>query len=440
MQPTVWSALAHRPREPGLTTLESTTTTTTCLGCGCACDDLEVVVANGQASMASPACPLASAWTGGTWPAAVRASGAPVTAEAAVAAAATLLQAARARTLVIVAPGLVLDAQREAIALADGLHATIDSATSTAAAEGILAAQRRGRPGATLGELRNRADLVVFWGIDPSARYPRFNARYALDPVGTQVTTGRAGRTAVGVSIGVDHAAPADLSLTFTADQEVTALSLLRALVHGTPAPTVPPAFAALTDLAARMVAARYVAIVHEAEPGAEPARAGTRAEALITLVQALNTPTRAVLVSLRAGGNRNGFESVLTWQTGYPMAVDFGTGVPTYAPAARGLSLLGAGRFDVVLVAGDASGLDTATREALSGVPTIAIGPRASEHLPSARIQIDTGSAGIHEAGIAYRMDDVALPVHAVLNHPVSATETLRALRLGALAGASPA
>ena len=36
-----------------------------------------------------------------------------------------------------------------------------------------LPAQRRGRATATLGEISNRADVLLFWGVDPAERYPR---------------------------------------------------------------------------------------------------------------------------------------------------------------------------------------------------------------------------------------------------------------------------
>ena len=38
----------------------------------------------------------------------------------------------------------------------------------------LLAAQERGRASATLGQVRNFADVVVFWGVDPALRYPRY--------------------------------------------------------------------------------------------------------------------------------------------------------------------------------------------------------------------------------------------------------------------------
>ena len=54
----------------------------------------------------------------------------------------------------------------------------------------------------TLGEIRNRADVLLFWGTDPAARYPRFLSRYAPDPPGVHVPQGRASRTVIAVDIG----------------------------------------------------------------------------------------------------------------------------------------------------------------------------------------------------------------------------------------------
>ena len=55
---------------------------------------------------------------------------------------------------------------------------------------------------------------------------------------------------------------------------------------------------------------------------------AGTRRR-LCRLSHALNDRTRGAVIALRAGGNRTGAESVMTSQTGYPMAVDFAGGAP---------------------------------------------------------------------------------------------------------------
>ena len=68
--------------------------------------------------------------------------------------------------------------------------------------------------------------------------------------------------------------------------------------------------------------------------------------------------------------------------------------------------------------------------RRELQRVPVVAVGPRASEARFATRVAIDTGVAGIHEAGTGYRMDDVPLPLTPVLAHPRTAGETLELLR----------
>ena len=95
--------------------------------------------------------------------------------------------------------------------------------------------QEHGLASATLGEVRNRADMVVFWGVDIAGRYPRFAARYAPDPVGTHVPQGRASRTVIAVDVG-EAAATIDADRRFAVDpaDEVAMLTALEALARST--------------------------------------------------------------------------------------------------------------------------------------------------------------------------------------------------------------
>jgi formylmethanofuran dehydrogenase subunit B len=401
------------------------------LGCGCACDDLTVQVADGRIVDIAPPCPLGRAWFGdGVVPARILRAGKDASLETALADAADTLAGARGRALVVLAPDVSVQAQRTALALADLLRATVDTATSEPAATGLLAAQRRGRTAATLGEVRNRADVLLFWGVDPGPRYPRYLSRYALEPRGTHVPAGRAGRTVISVSVGRDHGpADAEVEIALEPAQEIPALSVMRAVVAGHPLGELPPPLAAAASAAARLMKARYAVVVHEAEPGAEPTRDPYRSEGLTALAQALNGPTRAALSSLRAGGNRSGAEAALTWQTGYPMAVSYRAGYPQYIPGYRGLPAAFAGEMAAMLVVGAAASLGAGLADLAGRTPVVLVGPRASEAGFPARVAIDTGVAGIHEGGTAYRMDDVPLPLRPPLGAPRGAAETLAAL-----------
>lgn len=412
----------------------------TCLGCGCACDDIEIVVLDDRIAEARRACTLGARWFGdGVVPRRVRVGGRDASVADAIDAAARLLGGA-ARPLVYLAPDIPCEAQREAIALADALHALADSVTSETAMRSVLAAQERGRASATLGEIRNRADVVLFWGVDPALRYPRYLTRYAPDPAGRHVPDGRRSRTIVAADIG-DARGPADADrrVEIAPADEVATLTLLRAEVespgagtrprNGTPVPDPGTGRREVAgELASMLAAGRYVAIVADAEP--EPGRDPGRAEALIALAQALNGRTRCALSTLRAGGNRSGADACLTWQTGYPAAVDFSRGFPVYRPHDAAATRLARGDVDAVLVAGAAALLPPGLLQALSRVPGVVVGPKASEQAPAGAIAIDTGIAGIHEAGTALRMDEVPLPLRPVLGVAQESAAVLRALR----------
>ncbi|HEY9425927.1 MAG TPA: hypothetical protein VIR34_02140 [Gemmatimonadaceae bacterium] len=428
---------------------------------------------DGRIVEARNACELGRRWFGdGTVSGGVRVRGERVTVEEALDAAAELLGGAR-RALVYLAPDISCEAQRAAVALADRLHAVVDNITSSTAAGGLLAAQRRGRPTASLGEIRNRADLLVFWGVDPAERYPRFLTRYAPDPEGIFVPGGRSDRTVVAIDIG-DERGPedADARIALAPGDEQEALALLRAATlkrvaaaaaataAGKPAKTGEKDGAAtegasesgsdsaaakndgsavaaarreerppgkLDELSARFDSSRYAVIVYDAEPRArngdgEARDRSWRAESLIALAQQLNASIRCSLMALRAGGNRNGAEAVMTWQTGFPMTVDYSRGVPRYRPDEAAATLLERGAVDAIVVVGNARAEGIPS---MDGVPRVVLGPWASEAEPAAEVAIDTGVAGIHEGGMAFRMDDIPLPLRPSLPGPSSAPET---------------
>jgi formylmethanofuran dehydrogenase subunit B len=422
----------------------------TCLGCGCACDDIRITVRDGRIVDADRACDLGAAWFGdGSLPAeaAIDAVRAPM--DAAIASAVDLVRAAR-RPLVYVAPGVTNEAVREAVALADVLGAALDSVTSDTAMGAILAAQERGRASATLGEVRQRADVVVWWGIDPATRYPRYAERYAPLARGIHVPDGRASRTVIAVDVGeAVSAADADRRFLLPAEDEVATLSALRSLVGTSAGDATPhdgdPVRAAIwaraRALAPALVAGRYVLVVADAEPATSDtsrADAHVRLSALIALVQALNGPTRAALSLLRAGGNRSGVDAVLTSQTGFPAAVDFSRGAPRYRPYDGRASQLGArGEVDAVIVVGYLDDVPPSVAAFVAAVPSVVIGPDASAMTLGPRsVAIDTGLAGVHDAGTALRLDDVPLPVRAVVAGPPLAAAVVKAVREAVVRG----
>ena len=282
--------------------------------------------------------------------------------------------------------------------------------------------------------------MLVFWAVDPALRYPRFQTRYAPDPIGVYLPNGRADRTVIAVDVGAQRGPDdADMRIQMTAEEEPLFLASLRGFLAGRSLGGA-PILARVTELANRLNRAKYAVIVSDGEPPSQATAPTMRADSLIALTQSLNANTRAALCTLRAGGNRNGADTVLTWQTGFPMAIDFSRGAPRYTPEDATLSRLARGAFDAVLLVGASAALPDSVANALRGARTVVIGPRASESTIDAGIRIDTGVASIHESGMAFRTDDVPLPLTAVLPTPRDTASLLKALgsAIAAKAGAA--
>jgi formylmethanofuran dehydrogenase subunit B len=353
---------------------------------------------------------------------------------------ATLLTSATT-PLVYLAPELSCDAQREAVALADVLGAAIDSVSSLPRPlAGLLVSQEQGRLSVTLGEMRNRADLLVFWGTNPAITHPRFLSRYA-EVAGRHLPDGRRSRRIVAVDVG-DRRGPedADVRVTIEPDNEADVLNV--AAASAGPAPdgddettararriTAAGIAEPRDRLLSALSGARYIAVIADGE--APHTGDSVSASALVTFIRALNEVTRAALVTLRGGGNRSGADAVLTWQTGFPVAVDFSRGYPDYRPYdGTGHARLSRNAADAVLIVGAPGRLPHDSRAGLFARPCAAIGPLGDTSHANLRAVIDTGVAGIHEAGLAYRMDDVPVRLRAVLGGRPSPATLLRSLR----------
>ncbi len=403
----------------------------TCLGCGCTCDDIEVVLTGSTIVEARRACELGARWFGtGAASARARVEGHDMSLADAVERAATLLsQATRPR--VLLGPDVSCETYREAIACADFLRARVDLFPGSSVAA-VLAIQERGIATATLGEIRNRADVIVFWGVDPSVGYPRYESRYVPRPVGRHLPDGRASRTVIAVDVDDSRGpADADARIEVTKSSEIDTLVALAALLGGA---TVPqngvgshfPVWRTASTLATFLRRGRYVALVADAELDGDNQSHG-RIHRLLALGHALNVLSRGALSLLGGGGNRNGAAAVLTRQTGYPDCVDFTSGVPRYRPRDTATG----GSHDAILLVGSPARFTATDIEILGTAPTIVIGPHASESaLAHAQVIIDSATAGIQSSGTAVRMDEVPVPLKQLVSGATDATVICEILR----------
>jgi formylmethanofuran dehydrogenase subunit B len=404
------------------------------------CDDLQITVDGGRIVQATGACAIAEPWflaQGNCRPEIAEIDGQPAEFEAALAHATAILSQARA-PLVSGSFHNAIAGHRAALALADELGATIDTLAAPLYAHTTLALQQAGQQTCTLGEVKNRADLVIFWGIDPVVSHPRHLERYSVDATG-EFIAGRKDRTVVVVAIAPNKtAAKADLFLPLDSKTSFEALWALRWLVRGEALPedsaeTLPVDL--LADLARRMRDCRFGVVFFGPGLSAGPLGHHT-VEALFRLVGELNDCTRFYAAEM-AAGPASGVATVTTWQTGYPPGVDLGAGFPRYYPGEFTTEgLLERQDVDACLLVG-VEGLPRLSATAfqyLLNIPTIALDVPLVKMAVAPTVRFTTAVDGVHRAGTTFRMDGVPIPLKGVLPGPYPGIEDVLSRLLEAL------
>lgn len=400
----------------------------TCLLCGCLCDDLTVVVEDDSVVEVRNACEAGRRWFAqqaqpDPSPAA-SVDGQAVELREAVARAADLLSAARA-PVVFGLTRTVTETVRDALELAEAVGARVVLNRAAADLGRVAAFQRQGRVAATLGEVKNRADVVVFWGADPARTHPRHGERYSVEAKGRFIPEGRGGRTVVVVDAEKTATAEgADVFIPLPPQHDVAALVALRLWLGGKTLGRDQTRTADGFDLAPleRLVPvlrqARYGAFFFQGR-GPRHDRSGADWEAASRLVRDLNDVTRFVLLGLGGPGNLAGAEAALTWQGGFLQGVDYRLGLPSPLDDLATLDeLLAAREPDVILSVADGlpEDLSDAARAHLAAIPRIVIGPGATATTGPARtVAIATAAAGFDAGGTVARADGVGLPVRTV-------------------------
>lgn len=396
----------------------------TCTICGCVCDDLSVTIRGDRVAGITPGCALAEPWFAAqsSWAGVPSAyvHGQPVECEEAVAAAADLLGRARA-PLIYGLSRSSTPGQRAAVRLADALGATIDTTASTCHAPSIMAVQQLGESTATLGEIANRADLVVYWGSDPLRSHPRHLERF-VETAGQFVPRGRSGRHLSVVDVvETATAAQADSFIRVTPGGDFELIWVLRALAAGIDLPAYDYAgvpWASITALAERLRTCTY-GVVFFGLGLTRHGPAHANVEALLRLVTDLNAHTRFVARRMRIPGDVAGADTVLCWQTGYPFAVNLARGFPRYQPDEYSANrLLARGEVDAAVLVGSEGIplLAPAAQAALAALPTVVLDYPTATCPWQATVRFTTAVYGLHRVGTAYRMDEVPIPLQAIL------------------------
>ncbi len=291
-----------------------------------------------------------------------------------------------------------------------------------------------GKVSCTLGEVKNRADLLIYWGGNPAECHPRHFTKYTLTQKGKFVPNGRKGRTMVLVDIReTPSAKAADIFLQVRPSKDFEVLTALRALIKGQRINEAVVAETGLKleqlhDLVDRMKACKFGVMFFGM--GLSMTRGKhMNSAALLALAAEMNAFTKFVAMPMRGHGNVTGGDVIMRWTTGYPFGVNLCRGYPRFNPGEFStVDLLLRGDNDAALILGADPGatMPQPAIDHLARIPTIVLDPKVTHTSRLARVHFTTAATGISAPGTVYRMDEIPLPLKPVLKSPYPTDEEI--------------
>ncbi|MDR0373591.1 MAG: formylmethanofuran dehydrogenase subunit B [Nitrososphaerota archaeon] len=451
-----------------------------CPICGCLCDDLEVTVENNEIIKMKNGCAVCEAKMVHGYKSderilkpLIRKDGklVPVSMDEAIKKAAQILTDAK-YPLLFGWSSTVSEAQRIGVELAEELGSALDNCCSVCHGPSVMATQEIGIPAATLGQIRHRADLIVYWACNPWASHPRHVERYTAftdgrfegsewknymqrlradsgrkkmemaskriarvePPIKPQVCfTGpppqmlerKSGRKVIVVDVRKTMTAEAaDYFLQIEPNRDYEVIEALRCLVldqeldvdkvGGIPIDT-------LRDVADAMMSCGF-GVIYFGLGMTQSLGRFRNIEIAIALARDLNRKTKFVISPMRGHFNVTGANNVFAWQTGYPFAIDFSQGYPQFNPGENtAVDLLRRGDNDATLIisADPGAHFPSVIMQNMMKHPLITINPDMNAISRLGDVVFPAQWCGIEYSGTAYRMDTVPLTLKKVVEAP---------------------
>ncbi len=408
-----------------------------CSFCGCLCDDITVDVEDDQIKRVRHACRLGASKIMGherIKSPMIRENGElkEVGYQEAYDRAAQILLEAK-KPLLYGWASTVCEAQKVGILLAEEVGGVLDTTATVCHGPSVIGIEEKGLPGATLGQVKNRADTIVFWGCNPAEAHPRHSLRYSSNVCGKFTPEGRSGRKIIVVDVRQTRTAKnADMSVLIQPGCDYEVISALRMLVAGkgdlVPAVVGGISKEDLAKLAGMLKSAKFGAIFFGLGITHSRGRYKNIDNAL-SLVTELNAHTKFVIMPMRGHYNVAGIGQALAWSSGFPMSVDYTRGMPYFCPGeTAACDVLARKDVDAALIiaADAASNFPRSTVEALSEIPVIQIDPYENPTTLLSEVVIPSAIAGVEAEGTAYRMDGLALRMKKLIGSSYPSDEEI--------------
>ncbi len=293
-----------------------------------------------------------------------------------------------------------------------------------------------GMPKSSLGQIKNWADVIVYWGSNVSEAHPMHPSRYSYLSVGRH-RKGKRDRKLIVVDVRtVPHARHADMFVKVKPGKDYELLVALRLLVQGKDL-EVPEVAGVprekVVELAETLMAARFGVMF----VGVGMTMSGAKEknfEELFLLLHDLNNISKWVVIPMRGHYDVTGADMATIWTTGYPYAVDFSRKYPRYQPGITSTAdvFLREEADALLSIASDPiAHFPRKVAEAMKKVPIITIDPKWNLTAAFSKVVIPSAIAGIECAGTAYRMDEVPIRLKKVIEPPQGILPDEEILRL---------
>ncbi len=312
-----------------------------CPVCGAACDDIQVEIKNGKIE-AKNVCKMGiSRFNEITSPRRFKqpllkfgGKLRPVSWDGALQIAADILFSAK-RPLISIGSETSCEAHEVGLMIGEYLGAIVDTIGNGAT---VMGTQEAGKVGATEGQKKNRADLLVYWGTNPLESMPRQMSRYGVFPRGYWTKRGRFDRTIITVDPRKTLTAKAsDLHVQLKPDSDYELISALLTLLHGkTPHHSVEKItgvpVSVMEEMLNMMKNCNFGTISVGVGLSSSPGKY-RNIEIAMNLVKELNKYSKFTIGVIRSNCNAAGFNQVASYMYGYPFGLDFMRGHPRYNP-----------------------------------------------------------------------------------------------------------
>jgi len=327
----------------------------------------------------------------------------------------------QAKQPLIAGLGTDVSGMRAVMQLADKTGAIIDHMHSEGAMRNVKVLQDHGWMMTTLAEIKNRADLIIFAGTSGIENYPRFFERAIWNKhslfnsntkqreiiyIGDQLDT----------SAGKNPKGHRPTSLECKQEQIGEIIASLHALIVGNKLQQSSIAginLSTLEKLAMRMKSAKYGVIVWAPGELNFP-HAELTIQTISGVIKYLNRTTRFAGFTL--GGNDGGVSAanVSTWQSGYPLRVNFSNGFPEYDPYKYSTNnVLKRKEVDTLVWISSFSSNISPPR---AKIPTIILATPGTKTGFKPDVFIPVGTPGADHKGHLFRTDNIiALPLKQI-------------------------